>query len=306
MPRAYTPSGKSDSGALPIVFGASLAAAVVGGLVEGFLAQWFNLLLIFPAALGLLAGGVGVTQAKARNLRNPLAALLIGVIAGLAAQAIVHGMGYQRARAAIAESIEKDSGAAEFVRQQGINGAVDAVLMSEGGATPLLGYLDLAAKQGITITRAGGSSSGPTLTGAGAYALWAINFLIAAGIAAWMIASQAREPFCERCNTWYETEAAIAAGAGDPSAVKATVQRLKDGRLAEAIREIGRSDGKSAALLVLRGCPACKDHDPLLEVRRVVGIGAKQEIKHAYAALISPSEAQELIAARPTADKAAA
>jgi hypothetical protein len=307
MPRAYVPSGKSDSGALPIVLGATLAAAIGGGLVEGFLAQWFNLLVIFPMVLGLLVGGVGMTLVQSRNVRNPLVVAVIGFTMGLAAQAVVHGMAYQRARSTIAAALELDPNVADFVRQNGIDRAVDTALSGEDGAAPLVGYLRLAAKSGVTITRAGSSgSSSPTLTGVGTYTLWALEFLAVAGIAAWMMGSHAREPFCERCNAWYLTEEVVASGAGDRGAVKALVQRLKDGRLVEAVREQGPSDGKSATILVFRGCATCKDHEPLLEVRRVTGIGAKQETKNVHSALLTQSEAEELRAARVAAERAAA
>lgn len=305
--RPYVPSGKSDSGALLVVLGATLGAAVLAGLLEGFVSQWFSLLLIFPLALGLAVGGVGHAFVTSRRVRNPLAVALIGVAMGLTAQALVHVVDYERARSTVAAAIERDPAAAPFVQEHGIDASVDAAFAGEDGKEPFLGYLAIAAAHGITITHAGGgSSSGPTLTGLGAYALWLVELAVAAGVGAWMMASQAREPFCEPCNAWYATEEIVAAGAGEPKRAKATAQRLESGRLVDAVSELGESDGKSLSMLVLRGCSKCKGHEPLLELRRVTGIGKKQETKKVFATLLSQSEAEELRAARSAARPAVA
>jgi len=71
---------------------------------------------------------------------------------------------------------------------------------------------------------------------------------------------------------------------------------LDAGDLAGAARGLGDSDGKSASLIALRGCSRCKDHDPLLELRRITGLDkkGKQETKTVYASLVTQAEAREI------------
>jgi hypothetical protein len=292
--RPYVPSGKSSPGALPILFGATLGAGVIAGIVEGFVSQWFNLLLIFPLALGLAAGGVGVAMINSRRVRNPFIAGVIGVIAGLAAQSVVHVMEYEHARSSIEDELEKEPAAREAMQAIGASAAVDLVLSGEERVMPFIGYLRMAAKHGITITRYGRSSSDPTLTGGWVYALWIVELLGAAAVAAIMMVSQAREPFCERCDAWYATEQAIAAGAGDNARIKETVRRLESGDLAAAVAGIGASDGNTAGVLFVRSCAQCTEHDPVLELRRVTGLRGKKEVKKVYSSLIAQGDLEPL------------
>lgn len=297
--RVYVPSGKSDSGALLVLFGAMFATAILGGVVEGFIANWFSLLVLFPLLLGLIIGSVGVVLVTSRRVRNPLMAGLIGLTAGLVGQACVHFMAYEHARTTVAEVIAKNPDAAEFVREKGMSAAVDMAFAGDTGSAPIVGYIKLAAETGITITHGGSSSSGPTLTGTWAYLLWILEFLLAAGLAAWMPASQARDPFCEPCETWYRKEEVVATGAGDGDRVKATVESLKNGQFARATSELGKSDGVTVSTLVLRGCQKCSDHEPVLELRRTSGAGRKRETKKMFSVLLTQREAAELRPVNP-------
>jgi hypothetical protein len=304
MPRRnYGPSGLSDPGALPIVTGAALGVAIVGGALEAFVSQWFSLLIIFPLGLGLLVGGVGMALVSSKRIRRPLAVGAIGLVAAIAAQGTVHFVSYQQARSRLATALEQDPALAPFIREHGSDAAVDAALTGAGGS-PFLGYMRIAAEQGITITRTGSSGKGPTLTGLAAKGLWVAEILIVAACACWMMVGQAREPFCEPCNGWYTTEEALASGAGDKAALKATLSRLENGQIGEAIRSLGTSNGKTAATLVLRGCAQCHEHEPLLEVRLTAGLDKKPETKKVFATLLSPSDARELRKAGVKAAKA--
>ena len=294
--RAYVPSGKSDPGALPPIAIATLVAGILTGLALGFVSQWLSLLIIYPAALGAIIGGVGTTQIKSRHVRQPLAVAFIGLVAGLVGETTLHLTKYWTTRSQIASAIQNDRTADAYVSQNGMPAAVDSVLKGDSAA-PFLGYLALAAKNGITITKAGhsSSSSSPTLTGIGVYTLWLINFLIVCGAAIFMLVSEARKPFCEGCVAWYDSTRPIANGAGDTATVKQTVLRLESSQYAEAARSLGTSDGKSATTLTLLGCSKCNAHDPLLELTRMTGLNTKKrQLKRAFATLISPSEAAQL------------
>ena len=271
--RPYVPSGKSDPGALPLVLAAAVGGGLAAGIIEGFVSQWLSLLLIYPAILGAVAGGAASAAIGAKRVRMPLAAMAIALVAGLIGETAVHYMKFRHVKAIIPDS--------------------DVLSFPQ--------YLQLAAEAGVSITRAGHSEgSSPTLTGEAVFALWGVNFLIVCGIAMYVARSRARAPFCEQCNAWYTTSDAIAVGAGDKAALKATRQRLENGQLADAMRELGSTNGKTASVVLLKGCTKCNAHEPLLELHSVAGVNtSKKQEKTVYTSLITQSEAQAIRAAAP-------
>jgi hypothetical protein len=294
--RAYVPSGKSDPGALVRIGIFTLVAGLLTGLFLGFVSQWLSLLIIFPVVLGGVIGGIGASQVKSRHVRQPFAVALIGLATGILGEATVHLMKYEHVRSELAKDFAVDPVVAGFVEDKGLDAVVDASLSLGQGLPPLIGYLQLAAQNGITITKAGhSSSSSPTLTGVGVYALWLANFLLVCGMAAWLMASEARKPFCESCVAWYDQTHVVGFGSGDSATVKQAVLHLDLGQHEEAVRSLGTSDAKSASRVTMLSCSKCNAHEPLLELTRVTGLkGNKPQEKKMFVSLISASEAAAL------------
>jgi hypothetical protein len=302
MQRAYIPSGKSDPGALAVLAAASIGVGLGAGLVEGIISYVISLLLIFPVALGAAVGAAAHWAIDKRKIRKPIAAAAIALAAGFMSQATLHVMAYREARGRVAERLESDPQAQGYIAEHGLSSTIDTVFSGEEHLPPLVGYLEIASKNGITITNHGSSSSSsPTLTGIGVYLLWVAEFLLACGVAGAMAFKRAKAPFCEACNEWYDAGSALAVGAGDRKAVKETRQRFEAGQLAEAVRELGASDGKTATVVLVKGCPkACPTHEPMLELKSMAGLNTnKRQEAVVYRSLITQSEAQALRAAAP-------
>jgi hypothetical protein len=287
---------------VPVLLAASAGAGLAAGLLEGFISQWFSLLLIFPAALGMAVGAGAHWAIGARKIRKPIIAMLCALAAGLLAQGTVHAMAYREARERVANHLQGDPQAADFIREHGLATAIDTVFGGEQGLPPFIGYLGIAAENGITITSShGSSSSNPTLTGVAVYLLWLAEFLVVCGIAAWMAWGRAKTPFCESCDEWYDNGAPVAVGAGDRKAIKETRGRLEAGQLAEAVRELGATDGKTATVLLIKSCPKnCPTHEPVLELKSMAGLNTnKRQEAIVYSSLITQSEAQAMRSAAP-------
>jgi hypothetical protein len=107
MARPYIASGKSGLNGVLIVAAAAIGSGLVIGVIEGFVSRWFNLLLIFPAVLGAVAGGAAATAVESRKVRRPLVAGLLGFLGATVATAALHGMAYRDARALIAEAVRE-------------------------------------------------------------------------------------------------------------------------------------------------------------------------------------------------------
>src|SRR5258706_15598023 len=118
--------------------------------------------------------------------------------------------------------------------------------------------------------------------------------------------NEPRTPFCESCEAWYDKGNALAVGAGDRKALKATKLRLDSGQLGEAVRERGASDGKTASVLLLKGCSkGCALHEPLLELHSLAGLNtSKKQEATVYRSLVTQSEAQAMRAAAPATPSA--
>lgn len=282
-----------------MLLGASVGLALVAGIVEGLVSQWLSLLLVFPLLIGVAAGGGAHWAIRSRKIRAPLAAMGIAALAGFLGETAVHYLGYRAARATVAERVEGLTGTIDFVALNGVDAAVDSVFAGHGvdQVPPFVGYLRAAAERGITITSAHGSSSGgsPTLTGVGVYSLWVLEYLLAIGVAVLMAREQASAPFCEGCNGWYTRIEKLAVGDGHKSKFKPLKSRLETGQFADAVRELGKSDGKTAAVVLLKGCTTCNAHEPVLELHSLTALNTKKPQEHVvYRSLVTPTQAQAL------------
>jgi hypothetical protein len=293
MAHRYVPSGKSDPNALLIIAAASIGAGIVAGVIDGLVSQYFSLFILFPLALGLVVGAVGDRLITSKRFRRPVAALMIGLVGGAMAQSTVRVVRYEVFRGAVAENMAQDPEAKALIEHFGASGAVDAVLTHDGAALPFLGYLSIAAKQGITVAHFGSTGKGPAFTGGAAYAIWLAEILIAAGVAAAMLRSQAKEPFCEACEGWTTHELRIGSGRGDKKSVIATVAEIEGGRFAEAARSVGVGTANAQSVYVLRQC-AEQTHDRVLEARILVAKKNKAETKVISHTVVTASEAKEL------------
>src|SRR5215471_9392206 len=166
--RRYEPSGKSDSGAVPLVFGAGLIGGVLVGAVEGFVSQWLSLLILFPAVVGAVAGGLAGAQIAKRKMRAPLLAGVLAALAGAAGYATVHVVEYARFQSRLGNATTEE---------------IDRILSQKTGSTGFVGYMKWKAERGTSIKRVSESGKGLEVSGSGSYVLWAIELLFASVIA---------------------------------------------------------------------------------------------------------------------------
>jgi len=299
--RPYRPSGLSGSGAFPILFGAALGAGILAGVAEGLVARYLiNLLILFPALIGVVAGAVAAWRIGKDKVRAPLAGATAALLGALAGQVTVHAVAYQYFRADVAAALRR-----EGVTEPGP--AVDEVLAQEAGRDGFLGYLELRAHKGVTLKR--GGSKGTNVSGAGAWILWAVELLLALGIGGWIAFDRARQPFCERCRLWYLAPVPVAAGSPKKEAWRAALAAVERGDPAAAAQALGQPEPKATSLLRLARCPQCDTHEPVLSVAVVTGTHTKKpqtSVKHETLLRAEEAKALEaaLQAARPAAPPA--
>ncbi len=269
MPRrSYEPSGKAGDGALTILALGCTAGGVAVGLLEGFVSQWFSLFIMFPLMIGITAGSIGAVIVKARNVRMPVIAALIGLVGGVLGQLTVMGDAYMEARSMV------------------------------GGELGLAEWYELVATAGTSITR---GSSKFLVQGVGYHILVAVELVLAGGLGAGIPFVAAREPFCERCRRWYDGHDVLATIDGEKDQLTATKRVLETGDYARALRDGKPVSGQRALLFNVLRCTQCPTADAQLTVKlRVTTKKGEEKVTNQWKSMVTASELGALRAAAPT------
>jgi len=203
--RNYHASGAAPVGGIVML----LILAILGGTVIGGI-LWaiehftnFYLVVLFPLVAGAILGGILSFAVRSSKIRSPIIAGLFGLAAGLIAYGVYHFAGYYVTfRGDVREVFEENGQKA--VTDALIDEFTDEILLDEVGTAGFMGYMNLMAREGITINRTvSSSSSGINLQGTGAWVYWGIEVAAVALIAAFMAGRAAGEPFDENAGVWY-------------------------------------------------------------------------------------------------------
>ncbi len=228
--RKYRASGAAPVGGVILL----LVAAVVGGLALGgilwAIEHFVNLYLVvlFPLVAGAIAGGLLALIVGSSKIRNPLIAGLAGLIAGVVIAGTYHFATYYISFRGEARNILIEDGVKSPTEAE-VDEVADFFLQSEVGDSGFIGYMKLAAREGITITRtvSTSSSSGLTFQDTGAWIFWGAELLGMAVLAALMAGRAAGEPFDEKGGAWYDGPQLL--GVTTKKARKDLVNALKNG-----------------------------------------------------------------------------
>jgi hypothetical protein len=231
----YAPEGSAPPLGLALTLGGGLAAAVLVGFLASIIGQWFYLVVLFPALIGLALGGVGMAFIKVGKLRNPLLAGIAAALSGIMAMGTMHYVNYQRALDAAANS----------------DAVVRAALQNH---ISFAKYIDLNAKEGVTISRAAhNNDKGMNLGYVGSYLYWLAEMVGVAAIAWGMMRKSAAAPFCVGCNAWKDQRPlAMVTVPTEDMAVRA----VDEGDVA-ALLECAGPVQPEGLLLKMAVCPRC-------------------------------------------------
>lgn len=233
----YVPDGGfSAVGLLVLLIG--LGAAGIGmGALAYFVSQWFYLILLFPVAIGIVIGGVGMVLVKTGKVRAPWLAGIAGLLAGILAMLTSHYLEYRKFN----NDLNDNRGMAQL-----------NVLVAPKEEKELLkrllavksfpDFIDAKAHEGVTIKRGAGNGKGLNLGYIGSYIYWLVEMGIVAGIVFAMTRSPAREPFCTSSNEWKTERCGDNFAVPQELGVDAVVSAVRDGavgKLAE-LKQVAR------------------------------------------------------------------
>jgi hypothetical protein len=253
----YQPDGNCSFGGAALLIGLSLPAGVFLGFLASFIGQWMYLIFIFPFLIGLALGGAGYIGIRVGKVRSPFLAGLAGFIGGCVAMLSVQFFDYLR---------------------------------NAAGFTTFFGYIDLAARSGVTIGRAASSTTdkGMNLGHVGTYIYWFLELLVVGGVAFFIMRNMASEPFCPECETWKQRKKV----ATFRSPLGHVVNAVQEGDLVRLLAQEEWSPKGGDGVLTASVCPNCKSRSTIdVKLEQVIKTAKNQETKKELAHVTYPGKA---------------
>lgn len=282
-PTPYRAEGGYSPGSSALLLIASLATGLVLGLVFGFVRRWFYLILVFPVLIGLAVGGVGYWAVRQGKVRSTVLSGVSGLLGGLFAMLTMHYMGYldfennvgpftPEVRAQMRELLKKPlpnivGPAADD--KLGLAMLQDPAFRAMIGVKDFPSYVDFRAVVGVQISgsrNVGKQGGGLNLGYEGSYIYWLVEVLIVAGIAVFIQAQAAKQPFCNQCQNWKETR-------GLGMITRAEMAAMQSGEL-EALRSPPPATQNPQMVMVSASvCPHCGEAAPVdVKVEEITGV----------------------------------
>jgi hypothetical protein len=300
LPRFHVIRYKPDGGAeLPGILKLASALAIVGaglGFLAHWVAQYFYLILLFPALIGLAVGGVGALMVSNGRVRSPLIGGLAGLLGGALAMSMMHYFDYRTFQSEVLAHVHPVAIALAHASPEEQAEVLSTLPLSEraeaewvlrlASVHSLLDFMNLSAEEGVQITS---RSSGPGLNlgYVGSWIYWILEMLVVAGITFGMVRSRTREPYCRSCAAWKQKHALGGLGPD----VAAAAAAVKDGDL-ERLRQCSPCALPAPLLVTAATCASCAG--PGLVDLELVGVTQDRhgkEVRRTLAYTTFPREA---------------
>jgi len=297
--KPVVPAGLEEPGDVPLLLGACLVIGALVGAIGWGIGQFIWLLIIFPMAMGFGVGIAGGAVVKNRRVRAPLVAMACAFLGGVVAWSMDINIGYVQMRGAITddltaygETLQADTGVTptpdaiamatdHLLVAWGAGRDDDALVDAEiaailiqapitvgelpetappppvGKLASFEGFVRFRLSLGTSIGQVGqdGTPVGPT----GTLALWIVELLLCAGLAAFMAREAAMQPSCRACKEWYSDEV-FATVLGVAPRASTFVEPLDRGEIPTLVEGLPLPPGTANfSALMARHCPKCDD-----------------------------------------------
>ena len=339
--REYHPDGGFDVPGLAMLTAGMVVAGGVLGYLAHFVSAYLWLIVAFPILFGTALGFVASYAIKKGRLRNPPIAGVVSFIGALLMMTMMHEFNYEtfkteraaenpdyvqyqnltpQQRNELLDEAEQNANHGSFQRGRAREKAgeyLDYAAVNSFGS-----YMNWEAAQGITIKRGSDDkASAPTFSGVGAWIYWAVEVLIAAGMAFAIGRSAAKMPYSRSAEVWKtarflgtfqprkvktvnekgETVYAISNASAAAASTSAISQALRSGNLT-ALTAAGPTPGMGPILLTAYHLPGDAEDDIDLKLEAVGAKNARKQLAMvtwppaalpALMALFSPSTQSE-------------
>jgi|GEM_PF-4743531 len=202
--KSYKPSNYIDkTGTQWLLLTAGIGGITLGG-VTFLVSQLIYLVVIFPVLLGLGSGWLLRRAVVRGKVRHPLAAGAAAVFMAGLLYGTMHWADYalfrQNATAEIRRALR---GSRQSSAANAASITVDSFLKEMTGKTGFTGFLQYRSQQGLMINR---SLMRLPVGSQVMWNYWGFEFLVTGAIALGFAYGAARKPFCEGCQSWYNTD----------------------------------------------------------------------------------------------------
>ncbi len=187
-----------------------LVTILVGGAVIGALfslvSSLFYLIFLFPLLMGVIGGILIAMAVRSGKVRNPLVALVSGLLIGIVIYGSMWAVNYFQFRNAVKSEIVSR---APTTNPAEVETFIDETLAIATGRSGFLGYVLLTGQEGVSIGRIGSGRNALNLGPTFSWVYWGLELLLILWLAGTLGRSPAREPFCEACERWYPRPALL-------------------------------------------------------------------------------------------------
>ena len=213
----YVPDGGGGSLAAALQLISILCSVgILLGIAVSFIGQFFYLVLFFPILMGLAVGWFGAKTIARYKVRKERTCAVAGFAAGCLCFLTVHYTDYLRFEGQmeqvpedirqIARNIDALSAAGDKVPQE-IRDVItkfraDPEALKHCRVNGFLSFMDLEARNGVTLTSTHGGGKGNNLGYYGSIIYWIVEGILLAAVAAAIMRTQASKPFCADCVCW--------------------------------------------------------------------------------------------------------
>ena len=281
-PEVYKTDGGFSIFGLPILVLALGAAGVGLGWLASFISQWFYLILLFPAGIGVGLILVGVLVGRMTKMRSTGIALLLGLGSSCVAMTSMHYFDYLRflhERQGVMELagdlnilLKKAQKKEKEKEKDAVAAEAAAALQKMTADISFPAFLNEQAEEGVKITYKG--RGGINLGYVGTWIYWGLELAGVSIMAALGLMACAMTPFCTACNDWKEDR-------------ELGTLRKKQGDVAELLTQgdldqLKKHDPapQGGDLLVTAAvCPRCKDQSTITVKLEEVTKNQKGEIE---------------------------
>jgi len=292
--RNYISANEFSFNGFVILVLATILAGIVLGLLLGFVGQFFFLVGIFPALIGIAGGYVLAWVIKKFKMPNKAVAILIGTLMAVMIYGVYTYFDYIQTQNYLYEALMfSDDSIPIIFEDMDKASLMTTFLYDTTGSTGFIGFWKFTADAGINIVP-GGMGSGFSLN-----PFWSTLYLISeffiivcfAVQGAW---EQVNRSFCSSCGDWYDKGEQLALFEMEDE--NKVINAIEHDRYDE-LKEIMPIEVSKLPCLILKAhsCLKCHNETPLLELSRLtVGDKGLHKYKRRFRGLITSSQLNEL------------
>lgn len=264
--RTYRPSHRLPTRGWVLLSVWTLVGALLIGGFAFAVSQLIYLIVLFPLLMGLLGGVLLAMVVRQGKVRHPLVVGIFAVLLGVLTIGALRFGEYQQFRYRVAHALMRDemfSGSPSIRLSLGL---VDALVTERTHLPGFLGYLKYTAALGTEIKH---HSSSLKLNEAWTWVLQGVEVSLCCAIIALIAVGAANKPFCERCDTWYQSAQLLCHA--PPESAATLVQHIRALELSQAAALLQRPDPAVYPRVEIHTehCASCPLVDYVMTVKRV-------------------------------------